>query len=113
MRISDWSSDVCSSDLRMPVVTGQPNWKTPVFSDEIVNLKFAPTWTIPYNIIRDETLPLIRRDPAYLTANTIRVFRQGEGIDPWPADRYTSVPGDFSLRHASAPRPPAGVRFPL
>src|SRR3546814_14710247 len=39
--------------LRMPVVTGQPNWKTPVFSEEIVKLKFAPTWTIPYKLIPD------------------------------------------------------------
>src|SRR3546814_20841701 len=88
----------------MPVVTGQPNWKTPVFSDEIVNLKFAPTWTIPYNIIRDETLPLIRRDPGYLTANSIRVSWHGEEDAPWTVAWYTSVPGDFTLR------PDSGVK---
>lgn len=100
--------------LRMPVVTGQADWETPVFSDEIVNLKFAPTWTIPYNIVRDETLAHVRRDPGYLTANKIRVLWRGEEVDPWTVDWHSAGPGDFTFRQDSGPSSAlGGVRFSL
>ena len=100
--------------LRMPVVTGQPAWETPVFSDEIVNLKFAPTWTIPYNIVRDETLAQVRRDPGYLTSNKIRVLWRGEEVDPWSVNWHDAGPGDFTFRQDSGPSSAlGGVRFSL
>ena len=100
--------------LHMRVVTGQPDWETPVFSDEIVNLKFAPTWTIPYNIVRDETLPHVRRDPGYLSSNRIRVFWKGEEVDPWTVDWRNAGPGDFTFRQDSGPASAlGGVRFSL
>lgn len=100
--------------LRMRVVTGLPNWKTPVFSDEIVNLKFAPTWTVPYSIVRDEKLPQIRRDPGYLARNSIRVLWQGEEVDPWSVDWHNTGAGDFTLRQDSGPASAlGGVRFSL
>ncbi len=100
--------------LRMRVVTGLPDWKTPVFSDEIVNLKFAPTWTVPYSIVRDEKLPRIRRDPGYLARNSMRVLWQGEEVDPWSVDWHNTGPGDFILRQDSGPASAlGGVRFSL
>ena len=100
--------------LRMPVVTGQADWETPVFSDEIVNLKFAPTWTIPYNIVRDETLAQVRRNPGYLSANRIRVLWRGEEVDPSTVDWHSAGPGDFTFRQDSgASSALGGVRFSL
>lgn len=106
--------DGATERLRMRVVTGQADWETPVFSDEIVNLKFAPTWTIPYNIVRDETLGHVRRDPGYLTANKIRVLWRGEEVDPWTVDWHNAGPGDFTFRQDSGPSSAlGGVRFSL
>ena len=79
--------------IRMPVVVGEPDWQTPVISDEIVNLKFAPTWTIPPNIVKQETLALIRRDPGYLERKNIRVFRNGREISPYDLDPGSVSPG--------------------
>ncbi|MFN4087643.1 MAG: murein L,D-transpeptidase [Alphaproteobacteria bacterium] len=100
--------------LRMRVVTGLPDWQTPIFSDEIVNLKFAPTWTIPVSIVRKDTLPRVRRDPGYLAANSIRVLRGGQEINPWSVDWHGTGPGEYVFRQDSGPASAlGGVRFSL
>jgi murein L,D-transpeptidase YcbB/YkuD len=60
--------------LNMPVIVGQPRHKTPLLADQIVNVKFAPTWTVPDRIARRELLPKIQQDPSYLASNNFRVF---------------------------------------
>src|SRR3546814_17149796 len=54
MHISDWSSDVCSSDLHRRVVVGQPDWETPQLSSAIFRLVANPTWNVPKSIERSE-----------------------------------------------------------
>ncbi|HYC55319.1 MAG TPA: L,D-transpeptidase family protein [Candidatus Binatia bacterium] len=79
--------------LRMPVVTGQPSWQTPLFSDELEHIILNPDWGIPPSIAKDEIIPLGRRDPGY--------FKR-EGI--------TGSGG--SLRQRPGPRNPLGrIKF--
>ncbi|MGE5321343.1 MAG: L,D-transpeptidase family protein [Actinomycetota bacterium] len=41
--------------------------RTPVFVDEMEYVIFRPYWNVPSSIIRNEILPALRRNPAYLS----------------------------------------------
>ncbi|HEX6900672.1 MAG TPA: L,D-transpeptidase family protein [Thermoanaerobaculia bacterium] len=60
--------------LDMKVVVGKPATKTPMFSDEMTYLVLAPYWNVPPNIVRNEIVPRMRRDPGYLDREGMEVF---------------------------------------
>jgi murein L,D-transpeptidase YcbB/YkuD len=59
--------------LAMRVIVGQPDHQTPLFSDEMTYIVFSPYWNIPPDILREETLPRVARDPDFLRRNNIEV----------------------------------------
>ncbi len=105
--------------LTMPVIVGQPRHKTPLLADQIVNVKFAPTWTVPDRIARRELLPKIQEDPAYLADNNFRVFADWSAnveVDPASIDwmSYSSSYLPFMLRQEPGPSNALGlIRFSL
>jgi murein L,D-transpeptidase YcbB/YkuD len=53
--------------LAMPVIVGRAmRTETPVFIGEMRYLEFSPYWNVPPNILKNELLPTLARDPAYL-----------------------------------------------
>ena len=50
----------------MNVVVGKSQHKTVIFNGDIKYVVFSPYWNIPASIMRNETLPAIRRDKNYL-----------------------------------------------
>jgi murein L,D-transpeptidase YcbB/YkuD len=86
-------------------MVGKTYRQTPTFRGEMSYLEFNPTWTIPPGILRNDTLPAIKRDPGYLEANNIRVFdNQGKQVDASTVDwdRYNdSLP--YRLRQDPGP----------
>jgi murein L,D-transpeptidase YcbB/YkuD len=63
----------------MNVVVGENQHKTVIFNGQIKYVVFCPYWNIPASIMRNETLPALRRNPNYLAkhnmewnGNTIR-----------------------------------------
>lgn len=74
------------------VVVGRPYRETPIFRSTITYVVLNPTWTIPPGILVKDKLPVIRRDPGYLTRNSIRVLdSNGREVDPHSVDwsRYS------------------------
>jgi len=68
-------------------VVGQPYLQTPEFRARMTSIVLNPTWTVPPQILTDEVLPAIRRNPGYLTRNSMQVVnRDGEVIDPTGVD---------------------------
>ncbi len=66
--------------LSMRVIVGDPEHQTPLFSDEMTYVVFSPYWNIPPDILREETLPRVARDPDFLRRNNIEVVgTTGEG----------------------------------
>ncbi|MDH4021405.1 MAG: L,D-transpeptidase family protein [Xanthomonadales bacterium] len=83
-------------DWETRVMVGKNYRKTPIFRGDIAYLEFNPTWTIPPGILRNDTLPAIRKDPNYLASKNIQVIdKNGKIIDP------SSV--DWSKHQRSAP----------
>jgi murein L,D-transpeptidase YcbB/YkuD len=66
------------------VIVGRPYRETPIFKSLITYVVFNPTWTIPPTILVKDKLPVIKRDPAYLKRNNIRVIdSRGREVDPY------------------------------
>ncbi len=52
--------------LQMKVIVGRSKLtQTPIMDGEIQNIEFSPYWNVPRSIVISETLPRLRRDPAY------------------------------------------------
>lgn len=52
--------------LSMKAVIGQQDHQTNFFDASIKTVEFNPDWGVPQSIIRNEMLPHLKRDPAYL-----------------------------------------------
>jgi murein L,D-transpeptidase YcbB/YkuD len=60
--------------LEMKVVVGKAyRHKTPVFSAEMTQVIFRPYWDVPLSIQRDELVPKLTKDPAYLAENDFEI----------------------------------------
>lgn len=97
-----------------PVMVGKNYRQTPVFRGDIAYLEFNPTWTIPPGILRNDTLPAIKKNPDYLASKNIRVIdNKGKFVDPSTVDwnKYTrGVP--YTLRQDPGPNNSLGtVKF--
>jgi len=101
-------------EWQTPVMVGKNYRKTPIFRGDIAYLEFNPTWTIPPGILRNDTLPAIRKDPNYLASKNIQVIdKNGKVIDPSTVDwtKHTkSAP--YTFRQTPGPHNSLGtVKF--
>jgi len=62
------------SVLNMDVVTGKKESPTPILIDQMTHVVFSPYWNIPSSIMRQETIPLLMKDPAYLEKNNMELI---------------------------------------
>ncbi len=73
-----WAWDTLGGD-QMPafstsaIVGKAMRTETPVFVETMQHVIFRPYWNVPRSILLDEVLPLMRRDPAYLTRQQMEV----------------------------------------
>jgi murein L,D-transpeptidase YcbB/YkuD len=79
--------------FRTRVQVGRPYRQTPIFKAELTYLVMNPTWTVPPTIFREDLLPELRRDPAYLAARNIDVFDSANALVDaatvdWSARRF-------------------------
>ena len=72
---------------RIPVIVGQAARQTPVFDSAIESVVFRPYWNVPDSIVREELLPLIAKDVAYLSRHDMEiVLGAGDDAQVLPAD---------------------------
>src|SRR5581483_884619 len=77
-----------------------------------------PYWDVPNSILRRELLPLIRRDPTYITRTDYEIVRgQTDAAEAQPVTRQTLdalARGELRLRQKPGPKNPLGfVKFVL
>ena len=93
------------------VMVGKNYRKTPIFRGDIAYLEFNPTWTIPPGILRNDTLPAIRKNPNYLASKNIQVIdKNGKIIDPSTVDwskHQRSAP--YTFRQTPGPHNSLGM----
>ena len=69
------TQDRAADILQMDVIVGQvyPKLRTPVFMADMKYVVFRPYWDVPPSILRNEMLPEIRKNPAYLTKHNLEI----------------------------------------
>lgn len=94
--------------LSMKVVVGRAyGHKTPVFASEIRSVIFRPYWNVPLGIQREEFIPKIEENPAYLAENSYDIVdSKGNVVDEDPArdevkDKLRS--GQLGIRQRPGP----------
>ena len=103
--------------LQMPVIVGTQYRKTPVFSAQMSYLEFAPYWTVPPTILREDKLPIIKQNWRYLEEKHFRIVSRSDAetfIDPEDVDWQNTDVENFPglLRMEPGPWNPLGrVKF--
>lgn len=94
--------------LSMKVVVGKAyGHRTPVFASEIQSVIFRPSWNVPLGIQREEFIPKIEENPAYLAENSYDIVdNDGNVVDEDPArnevrDKLRS--GQLGIRQRPGP----------
>jgi L,D-transpeptidase YcbB len=86
------------------IVTGSPQHRTPIFSDEMEYVVFNPYWNVPESILLKEILPAARRNPDFFQRNNLEVVWQGKRtVDPYMVDWEAVNPTKVSLRQPPGP----------
>lgn len=91
---------------RHTAIVGKVDRPSPIVNSKVTEINFNPFWTVPASIIRKDLIPLMQKDPDYLTNYKIRVYDQrGTELSPasinWYSDEATKYmfrqdPGDFN-----------------
>jgi len=89
------------------VQTGRPSRPTPILVSRINRITLNPSWIVPPTILREDILPAIRSDQAYLERNQLQVLDlQANPLDPTQVN--WSSPVGVMLRQAPGPTNPLG-----
>jgi len=68
----------------MKVVVGKAMHKTVIFNGDLRYVVFSPYWNVPPDILKNEVLPAIRKDPDYLRRNNMEWNGNGIRQKPGP-----------------------------
>jgi len=75
---------------RHTAIVGKIDRQTPILDSKIHEVILNPYWTAPKSIIQKDIIPLMRKDPTYLTRNNIRLYnQQGVEVPPETVDWNT------------------------
>lgn len=82
--------------LRHMAIVGRMERPTHIINSKIFEVILNPYWTSPRSIIEKDIMPIMRKDPSYLTKNNIRLFDpKGTEIPPesvdWNADKAPNL----------------------
>jgi murein L,D-transpeptidase YcbB/YkuD len=119
VNVADFSLDVVEDGqlvMHMPVIVGTQYRKTPVFSAQMTYLEFAPYWIVPPTILREDKLPHIKSNPAYLEEKHFHIISMNGQtmINPYEIDWAKITASNFPglLRMDPGPWNPLGhVKF--
>src|SRR3546814_10021521 len=108
MRISDWSSDVCSSDLTaaghevVSIDRGQPRWTTPDFEHNHDTLKYVARLELMQRLEKESWTWRPSPSARALPMRMYGSFHPGDGYGGagvhWAAQTWRFYPSDFKYR---------------
>lgn len=104
-----------SLQLAMKVIVGKAlDTRTPLFDEDMRFIEFSPYWNIPPSIARSETIPRLRRDPAYLQQQGMEfVGANGQVHTTLAAEHLDAVlSGQMRIRQRPGPKNALGdIKF--
>jgi Uncharacterized protein conserved in bacteria len=85
--------------LRHTAIVGKIDRQTPILNSKIYEVILNPYWTAPRSIVEKDIMPLMRKDPTYLTRNSIRLIDgQGNEVPPEMIDWNAPKAPDLTFR---------------
>jgi L,D-transpeptidase YcbB len=85
--------------LRNTAVVGRIDRPTHAINSKVYEVILNPYWTAPRSIIEKDIVPLMRKDPTYLTRNQIRLFdNRGQEVAPETVDWHAPKAPNLMFR---------------
>ena len=85
--------------LRHTAIVGKVDRQSPIVNSKINEIVVNPYWNAPVSIVRKDIIPLMRKNPNYLTDNKIRLFApDGSEVDPMNVDWSTEEAAKYRFR---------------
>jgi len=84
--------------LRHTAIVGKIDRQTPILNSKINEVIINPYWNAPESIVRKDIIPLMRKNPNYLTENNIRIFGPNGEVDPLTIDWSTEEAAKLRFR---------------
>ena len=85
--------------LRHTTIVGKIDRQTPILSSKINEIIINPYWNAPESIVRRDIIPLVRKDPEYLSKNSIHILdSKGNEVDPLSIDWSTEEAAKLRFR---------------
>ena len=80
-------------------VAGRPDRPSPLVNSKIIQVNFNPYWTVPVSIVRKDLIPIMQKDPNYLTENHIRIYDSKHNeLPPSQIDWYSTDAVNYRFR---------------
>ncbi|MDD9909776.1 MAG: L,D-transpeptidase family protein [Ahrensia sp.] len=84
---------------RHTAIVGRITRQTPILNSKIYELNLNPYWTAPKSIVQKDIIPLMQKDPNYLTDNKILVFGpDGNEIPPAQINWFSDEAVNYRFR---------------
>ena len=85
--------------LRHTAIVGKVDRQSPIVNSKINEIVVNPYWNAPVSIVRKDIIPLMRKNPNYLTDSKIRLFApDGSEVDPMNVDWSTEEAARYRFR---------------
>lgn len=101
--------------LTMKVIVGKAlDTRTPLFDEAMRYIEFSPYWNVPYSIASKETIPRLRRDPAYFDQQGFEFVAPGGRVLTTLADEHMDavLSGGWRIRQRPGPKNALGdIKF--
>lgn len=93
--------------LASRVIVGRPDRKTPLMRSALNNVVLNPPWNVPTTLVRQDIIPKVKQDPAYLYKHNYTLLsgwnNDAEVIDPSMIDWRMVSAASFPYRIRQAP----------
>ncbi len=84
---------------RHTAVVGKIDRQSPIVNSKITNIVINPFWNAPSSIVEKDIIPLMQKDPNYLTDNGIRIIGpNGQEIEPTSVNWNSNEAVNYRLR---------------
>lgn len=89
------------------VIVGRTDRKTPLMVNALNNVVVNPPWNVPTKLVREDIVPKLKNDPAYLERLGYTIYsdwgRNAQEVDPSTIDWSTVSPKNVSYRFKQSP----------
>jgi murein L,D-transpeptidase YcbB/YkuD len=69
-----------STPVEMEVIVGSEGSNTMMFTGDMYEVVFAPSWNLPASIVERDVLPAMQKDPDYLKKKNMVIVRQNDSL---------------------------------